>query len=716
MRNLIVIAAFLINAGISTALSADGLGEGDFELLSSVMWQPKGGDDGYVYPPGIPAVLKKSDKHRTFRIEQYFHSKTPLASGAILPHVSGTWPRTPANDLRSSTETGGWANNFVHIERPECDVFPGVHGYRCIVDLVFQEFIPTGTIGVSIGVELGSAEFLHPNAVFWIVIPEEGGANRSSDVERVKLSDDKNRELSTNQRREPPAPHSFNSMDDVAEARRMVVRITLGAGPNGETSGFIMGSGFIARDVKPLQKLFNHGAKEFGTLLDDTSVYVVTAAHLFPVGYNFSAFDERLSDAHRAQIEGFYYDLQVDGVVLNRAASLVARNIESDVALLKVRPSSLQKLSEILKVQSPAEIPGLKISEQIDTQDGGGLFTILGYPAVEQGRLVQRIGRLVTGQYPTDDTSNFGPLSKLKLEALDPATSGCGDPQVPDQCTLAEPGMSGGPIIDADGGVVGLTVERPNDTNSLIALDLTSIRNLSNGFATDEQSCLLRFNPFDRVLTLVSRKPDCDYGRFGSPRYFSLLEGEWTIQEVLGFADDEPMGSYLVDAETNSLEKSSPALLDAQQEQPFDQYAESARSNWYHFTNGHSIINGHAIINGHTIINGQSIIEKSLLLVNRRNLEVINKTQFTSGFQLNPDSFRSFVPKGVRILSRGRVNDAADDLNLGQLIVGTRESPDDHGFTPVYSIREFAIWLHSNIRNPDYPHLMCLDSLGSCGR
>src|SRR5690606_38249325 len=120
----------------------------------------------------------------------------------------------------------------------------------------------------------------------------------------------------------------------------------------------------------------------------------------------------------------------------------------------------------------------------------------------------------------TDDTSNFGPLRKLKIE---PATAISYD--------LAEAGMSGGPVVDRYGRVVGVATERPNDTNSLIAIDLTSINITNEAAFTRTPTCSVRFNPCDRRLAITNEDAFCDYGKFGSRLHFPQLKGRWILQE-----------------------------------------------------------------------------------------------------------------------------------------------------------------------------------------
>src|SRR5690606_2817356 len=200
------------------------------------------------------------------------------------------------------------------------------------------------------------------------------------------------------------------------------------------------------------------------------------------------------------------YYVDVDGKRISKAAVLLGRNIESDVALIAVRRDVMPDLREALQLDDNEPVVRLEIAPELKNDPEGEIQSLLvmGYPVAWEGRFKQSLVKLDPRNIGMDDTSNFGPLRKMKLFAENPTA---GD--------LAEPGMSGGPVVDRYGCVVGLSVERPNDSNTLIALDMTHAAELEAGFADDEESCLLRFNPFDRILTIVRTVADCNYGSFG---------------------------------------------------------------------------------------------------------------------------------------------------------------------------------------------------------
>ena len=84
--------------------SNTGLEYDDVELISSVMWQPLANGKKYLYPPGIPAVLKNTDESRTFKVEQYYN--TYLNGSRVKPHVRGTWPKTAEHELKFNNVFG----------------------------------------------------------------------------------------------------------------------------------------------------------------------------------------------------------------------------------------------------------------------------------------------------------------------------------------------------------------------------------------------------------------------------------------------------------------------------------------------------------------------------------------------------------------------------------------------------------------------------------
>jgi len=76
-----------------------------------------------------------------------------------------------------------------------------------------------------------------------------------------------------------------------------------------------------------------------------------------------------------------------------------------------------------------------------------------------------------------------------------------------------------------------------------------------------------------------------------------------------------------------------------------------------------------------------------VLVVNRDNLDWINDNELGGGFELNPNSLRNFVPKGIRILERPG-SGVSRIIPVGELITGTKEHEEDSTFLPVYSIRQ----------------------------
>ena len=291
------LATVVATVGIFCSLNSEvraesGLEYDDVELVSSVMWQPLQNGKKYLYPPGIPAVLKKTDESRMFKVEQYYN--TYLGQSRVKPRVRGTWPKTPEFELKYNELFGFWSNRYVRVTNPSCDREITEYGYRCIIEFKFTGDVPTGTVGISIGTMVEDIEFTHPNAVFWILLPDQ--YTPPARAESVT-----------------PPPSAMRDYDgEVDHARKHVVRISLGG-------SFSLGSGFLTRDVEPLRKLFQPQVFQAIAMSDESDIFVVTAAHLFPVAYSY----QTLTDPFVLPINtgapfrsGYTYDLQVDGKII----------------------------------------------------------------------------------------------------------------------------------------------------------------------------------------------------------------------------------------------------------------------------------------------------------------------------------------------------------------------------------------------------------------
>ena len=613
----------------SMQLNAQGVYENSVHLKSSVMWRPL---SRHIYPPGIPAVLEKNDDNRLYKIEQYYNK--PVDSNVIKVYVRGPWRR---GMLQTYVET--WRNDYVSISKPECDEQASFDengnllGYRCVAYLDVERDIPSGAIGVAMAYKAWQGEVIHPNAVFWVILPED---KKHGEFDySLKAKDSLLFDYVKDQARLEQTDLSFE---------KKVVRIT-------KNGGYTLGSGFIVRELGPLASIFPDQYR-LGRLPCD-GVFIITAAHLFPSGF--------LSNSDADAYGGFkrdnslfahtnVFNIQFDGSDIYRgAATLLAKNEEFDIAVLYLNSIGLPATMKEQGVAYCHDIDGLSFASQIK---GGDQLRVYGFTSQGGESLVSKSGFLA--EYPTEDTSNFGPITKIKLKQ-----------QVDQNALFAEDGMSGGPIVTSEGLVAGIAIERPVTDNSLIALDFTTIEMTSGHdyFRNHggDPLCVLSFNPFDRTLNLVNRNyPTCNYGDFGSHDPLEPLRGEWVFQEVLAISDVAPN-----------------------------------QESWG--LGGHSWKNGHSIINGFTIIEGKNVLKSgSSLIVNHSNIESVNASKIDQGFRLDKKSWASLVPVGVRILysSALEMEDADyQDMNYGSVISSIRMSDEDKGFTPIYSLRNFVVWL-----------------------
>jgi hypothetical protein len=89
--------------------------------------------------------------------------------------------------------------------------------------------------------------------------------------------------------------------------------------------------------------------------------------------------------------------------------------MESDIALLALSPEAeTQVLAS--GTMSDVDLLGLNIARNMNNNVALDVF---GYPVSGKGVITHRRGYLAPNAWPTDDTSNFGPLIKFKLQAID---------------------------------------------------------------------------------------------------------------------------------------------------------------------------------------------------------------------------------------------------------------------------------------------------------
>ena len=495
-----------------TITAAQGF-DGTQKLNSSVMWQiSEDPAQRFVYPPGVPAVLRPAKTATTLRVEQYYSQ--PVDSASISIDLHGSWPETDENSFVRD-ESRGWSGRYVTVSAPACDNEQTLGGYRCVLDVKVSPETPSGTIGLSTSLNISGRSFGHQNGVFWIILPEMNAPHHSRPFTKFDLSS-----LGLSQRSMLAEESPYPALPALhrERAKRATVQITL-------EGNFSLGTGFFVANAESIFPVFGSEMATKLRSLPANTRFIVTAAHLFPLSYGFSTrgqIQNILENSESLFDDGETYDLLVAGNLYEKAGRLLVTNMESDLALLALSPDAETK---ILGTGSMTELDlfGLNIARSMNNSVALDVF---GYPVSGRGEITHRRGYLPPNGWPTDDTSNFGPLIKFKLQAIDTSIN------------LAEAGLSGGPIVNFNGEVVGLSMERPNDTNSLVAIDLTSLSGLPANWLGADSECRLSFNPFDRVLRIIRNNESCSYGRFGSPQKFSALTGEWSMQEVFGFADE----------------------------------------------------------------------------------------------------------------------------------------------------------------------------------
>lgn len=553
-------------------------------------------DSKMVYFPGLRSVLNTELPREEFRIE--FYVAEVVDGSSVSLELKG-----PFID----------SSEYIDIDEPICSSLPVTidadkqYGFQCYIDFVVSSSLPSGLVSLQVLINDGLDVVRHPNLFYVLIAPERDVINHVVVKRPDPVTDD-----------QPP-----HIVDIDTEA---VVQISF----PGNAS---LGTGFIVRGIDSIKRLFG------GVSLDFTGTYVLSAAHIFPMD----------RDPGRQDFPHQLYNLKVKDQGIPKALNLVYWDISSDLALFRV--ASPSKQAEVRAVFG-------RDSFGIPLASGRGLLScvsrrckslmVLGYPVSKGGTLQRKLANLTLDGLPTDDTSNFGSSIKFKVA---PASHY----NVP----LAEPGMSGGPIINHLGQAVGVAIEKPVDANELIGVMFSG----DYREVVKDKDCHLIFNPSSRILSLRNRSLGCNYGRMGSPSLESvdLLEGDWQFQEV------------------------------------FSVGSESAGS--YNLVGGHTVVNGYGVINGHGIIRRER--DSGLFIVHEGNIEEVNSTVLSGGYQFDSKSFRASYVGGVRVIRAPGLY----SFLQGKLITAYRDEMESD-FRPVYSLREFVRWLHIHSNRDELPELI----------
>ena len=598
-----------------------------FEIISSTLWQTSSPDEGkkILYPSGVPVVLEKQELNKTFnlRLEQYYSEK--ISSDKIKIYVHGNWAFASRNPLISAKNK----HPHLRISPTKCDESTGL--YRCIIDMRILSNIPSGNIGISLSYNLNDNEVFSPDSLFRIIVLENSGLATQKSVNR---SDNSIQREYISQSKQESNPELFEHLT------KSVVRI----GINKQT---ILGSGFILAEPSSALNFFaqrNHlGALDY---LND-GFFILTAAHLFPNFYTPLSTTGNIFKT--IDLKSNHYSIGFsDPILPTLKAELVALSIDADLAMLYVSNSELHALKS---ANESFALQGLTLATEVQPYQS---YFVAGFPIYLKGQMTFQTASLNEIDLNTHETANFGPLTKFKL-----SSSG--------QNQLAHAGMSGGPIINSWGAVVGLAIEKPNIGNSLVAIDLTQVDDLE--FDEVGKNCFINFNPFERTLSLINDDKNCAHQDFGFEENLSPLKGRWFLQEILGQSEEPGV----------TIHK---------------------------YVSGQSIIHGHTIITKPALVNGKAAYDSSLDFYDL-NIEEINAQQMNPEFKLDPLSFETFWVKGIRIINASFETTQLDPAIENQVIVGIKDDVNNDSFREIRSVRDFTIWLKRNQHDPNINLMLC---------
>lgn len=635
--------AMILNLVWALPFSYDILAQTTEEIafISAVMTQP---DKKFFYPEGLAAVIEPAGdiSTRRFTIESYFTQK--VDTNRLTLKVRGTWDR--------SAQT---ADRFIKITRRSCDMTSRriqnaelvkstenltsipTYAFLCTIEFQVAEQTPSGSISMSLVLKSTKAngkDFSVPR-LFGILLSHQ----------KIPLSKLKQSDVPLDVSRDS-VESTFAINNSIDSSQYDVVRLS-------SSKGFSVGSGFFTRDVGSLQSLSTKFASSLKPLSGVNRLYVLTAAHVFPFLYRGTTeYDYINSNAVDLVHKSVYVNLFTNAKTYIDGARLISFDLTSDLAVVMIEPEVEAQISEARK----ASIVGLSFAESLHPEAS---MYALGFVAsgINDVRPRLRKGWLSSAETATLLTANLGSLPKFLLKSYVTTSK------------MAAPGMSGGPVINSEGKVVGMVIEKPflKNVESATAIDLTQETVLTTSkINTGYFGCQLFYNPFERVLFFERKTDACQYGDFGRGIDSSLnpLFGRWVLHEVLTpVMGDEGVG----------------------------------------MVGGTGLIGGTAIINGTGIIGGTAIIGATELvggtgIIHKNNIQQVNESirKSTNGFGLDVRSFLEFETFGVRILEapdQFKVPDRYQDkLILSVPVYG------ENGAILEYreaTVRNVLVWLHS---------------------
>lgn len=600
-----------------------------FKVTSSLVYQPIDHQNKYVYPYGTPIILESKSEFRSFRLEQYFSSS--ISAQQVNIYVHGNWALLSSALPRRSTQT----NPYLKISETICDRINDKS--RCFIDFEVKKNIPAGNIGLSLSYEVNHQEIFPIESMFTLIVPESENALPQNTFRNKGFA--------------PPADTLQNNAQALEALDSVIHQSVVKVGLTGE---FALGSGFIVDNPGRVIDFFDRSENsQFDRTLFIDGAFVLTAAHLFPNHYAPRNANKTLSWMQANSLEKEKYTISfADPYLDEMKADLVYVSLESDLALLYIDRKEIEKFET---QTGGLALTGLPLATRhIDDQ----YYLTAGYPVYKNGALSLQSGIIRGKGWNTHQTANFGPLNKIQIDSLSE------DP-------IAHPGMSGGPILNQFGEVIGLAIEKPNIGNSLVAIDLVSIDRVVDYMIS--KSCYVQFNPFERTLILNNQNSDCTQHSFGSEEVLPPLTGKWMIQEVMGVGD------------------------------PMDVIPEIIKN-----IAGQSIIHGHIIIRESPLIDGVPIFSAEELNVYRETVSHINATKMLDGALLNPESFSNLTVSGVKVIQGNFIDTYLKDDIENSLIVGIKDSLDEEYYNGIHSVRDFTLWLKKNANNPDINDLICL--------